>query len=386
MSAVLLGYGALMDPAQMDMTSYWLDRPLPRSGPTVIDDVDHLQGMDVLVVGAGMAGLCTAARLHERGVSVALVEAGRVAQRTTGHTTAKITALHGVIYQSLRSNRGAEVAATYAAANRAAVDDLRDLITRWDLSCELTDATALTCAATPDGVSQIEAEAEAALEAGLPVRLTTATDLPFEVCAAVALDGEAHFHPVQFADGVVNHLRAESVPVVEGVRVMDIEEDRHGCTVTFEGGRSIMVARVVQTTHLPITDPAFLTARVRPERSYLVAGPAPTTPDGMYLAADAGWSVRRTGGDAPVCMVGGEGHPMAHDLSSGDRYRRLAAFARNALGMDVTHAWSAFDHTPVDGLASHPTHRCSNQVKGRWCSATAHRWRSHVIVPASLPR
>jgi glycine/D-amino acid oxidase-like deaminating enzyme/nitrite reductase/ring-hydroxylating ferredoxin subunit len=338
----------------MNPTSYWFDTPRPvntRTAPSAVNgDVEHLQGVDVLVVGAGMAGLCTAARLHERGVHVGVVDAGAIAGRTTGHTTAKITALHGTIYQSLESGRGHDVAVAYAAANRAAVADLRDLVTRWDLSCDFTTATALTCAATADGVGEIEAEVAAAERAGLPVRFTTSTDLPFEVAAAVALDGEAHFHPIQFARGVVARLRSEAVPLVEHLRVTDISEDRHGCTVTFENGRSVTAARVVQTTHLPITDPGLLAARVRPVRSYVVAGPTAVSSAGMFLAADAGWSFRPTGGDSPVCLVGGEGHPMTSDLASAERYDRLVGMARDQFGIDVTHRWSAFDYSPVDGV------------------------------------
>jgi glycine/D-amino acid oxidase-like deaminating enzyme/nitrite reductase/ring-hydroxylating ferredoxin subunit len=335
----------------MDTTSYWLDPRTTATHPLApVDDVGHLSGVDVLVVGAGMAGLCTAARLLERGADVAVVDAGGVAERTTGHTTAKITALHGTAYQSLQTHRGTAVAASYADANRTAVADLRDLVGRWEIACEFTDATALTCASTDGGIAEIDAEAEAASAAGLPVRLTTETDLPVDVLAAVALDGEAHFHPVQFARGVADHLRAHAVPVVEGVRVTDIDEDRHGCTVTLDGGRTLNVGRVVQTTHLPVSDPAFLAARVRPVRSYVVAGRALTIPTGMYLSADVGWSVRPTGGSPQLCLVGGEGHPMAHEVASAAHYERLESFARDAFGVDVTHRWSTFDHSPVDGL------------------------------------
>jgi nitrite reductase/ring-hydroxylating ferredoxin subunit len=132
---------------------------------------------------------------------------------------------------------------------------------------------------------------------------------------------------------------------------MDIDEDDDGrCTVRLENDRSVSAARVVQTTHLPVTDPAFLAARVTPMRSYVVAGEAARVPTGMYLASDAGWSVRPTGGRSPMCLVGGEGHPMVEDLSSLDRYERLESFARHSLGVSVTHRWSAFDYEPVDGL------------------------------------
>lgn len=376
----------------MEATSYWL-----ASGPTIgrtggqasasfdpLDELHRIEGVDVLVVGAGMAGLCTAALLHERGAEVAVVDAGPIASRTTGHTTAKITALHGTIYSSLRRGRVAEVAARYAVANRAAVRDLVDLVERWDLECELTTATAFTCAASPDGVPRIEAEAEAAAAAGLPVRLAADTELPIEVFAAVALDGEAHFHPVKFAAELAARLRRDGVPVLEGVRVTDIEEDAGGrCTVHLENRRPVSVARAVQTTHLPVTDPAFLAARVRPMRSYVVAGEAPTIPAGMYLAADDGWSIRPTGGRSPVCLVGGEGHPMADDLSSLERYRRLETFARESLGAEVSHRWSAFDYEPVDGLPF--IGRLSPRSERRYVATGFQKWgMSNGMVAAAI--
>jgi glycine/D-amino acid oxidase-like deaminating enzyme/nitrite reductase/ring-hydroxylating ferredoxin subunit len=360
----------------MQTGSYWLDDAPETShrkdARPEEDDVVRLEGVDVLVVGGGMAGMCTAMLLHERGFSVALVEAGTIGGRTTGHTTAKITSLHGAVYDTLRRERGLDVATAYASANQRAARELRSLIERHDISCDLTEATAYTCASTPEGVVRIEAEAEAASAAGLDVRLTNETDLPWEIDVAVALDHEAHFHPVRFVRGVADRLRAASVPVLEGVRVLQIDEDRHGCTVRLEGDRKVRVGRVVQTTHLPVTDPAFLAARVRPERSYVVAGPAPVVPAGMYLSTDQGWSVRPASGSPEVVLVGGEGHPMVEDISSEERYERLVQFAADTLAVDVTHRWSAFDYAPVDGLPF--IGRLAPRSHRRFVATGFHKW------------
>ena len=65
---------------------------------------------DVLVIGGGLAGLLTAWELRQRGVDVALVEMGRLCSATTVHTTAKLTAQHGLIYQKLIRSLGVEEA------------------------------------------------------------------------------------------------------------------------------------------------------------------------------------------------------------------------------------------------------------------------------------
>ncbi len=52
--------------------------------------------VDVAVVGGGIAGLSTALLLKNAGLRVAVLEAGAVCCATTGHTTAKVSAQHGL--------------------------------------------------------------------------------------------------------------------------------------------------------------------------------------------------------------------------------------------------------------------------------------------------
>jgi glycine/D-amino acid oxidase-like deaminating enzyme/nitrite reductase/ring-hydroxylating ferredoxin subunit len=344
----------------MDPNSLWLDRAASTRKkaartPRTLASLDGTR-IDVVVVGAGLAGLCTALRLHDDGLKVAVIEAGRVAGRTTGHSTAKITALQNVTYSTLARGKGQEAAAVYAAASAKGVTALVDTIERLGISCGLTRAPNYTCAATESGVASIEAEADAARAAGLPVELTDHTDLPLPVFAAVRLDGQAHFDPVAFCDGLVDHLDGVGVPVVEQQRVTAVEESSSGCTIRI-GDSRLECSYAVVTTHLPIADPALLAGRTHPERSYAVSGDVATTSAsasvrGMYLACDTGWSIRPVGPGAgsPGLVVGGEGHSMQDHVDSSEHYRRLEWWAKDRLGVDVRQRWSAFDYAPVDGV------------------------------------
>ena len=56
---------------------------------------------DAVVIGAGLAGLLTAYELQNRGMNVVVLEANRIMSGVSGHTTAKITAQHSLIYSRL---------------------------------------------------------------------------------------------------------------------------------------------------------------------------------------------------------------------------------------------------------------------------------------------
>ena len=52
---------------------------------------------DAVVIGAGLSGLLAAYELQNRGMSVVILEANSIMSGISGHTTAKITAQHGLI-------------------------------------------------------------------------------------------------------------------------------------------------------------------------------------------------------------------------------------------------------------------------------------------------
>ncbi len=86
--------------------------------------------VDVAVVGGGITGLTAALLLKESGLSVAVVEARRIALGTTGNTTAKITSLHGLIYDTLISKHSEETARLYGEANQAAIEAIAGIVGR----------------------------------------------------------------------------------------------------------------------------------------------------------------------------------------------------------------------------------------------------------------
>jgi glycine/D-amino acid oxidase-like deaminating enzyme/nitrite reductase/ring-hydroxylating ferredoxin subunit len=305
----------------------------------------------VVVVGGGLTGACTALLCARDGASVVLIEAGSIAARTTGHSTAKLTALHGLTYDSLRRGKGSDVAASYAAANTAAVKDLRELIVECGAGAAIRNAPSYTCAATPEGVAAVEHEARAALDAGLPVRLVDATELRTPVEVAVVLDDQAQMDPVVATTKIVEFAASEGVCVIQNARVGAVREERNEVLVITDDFE-LSCEAVVLATHLPIADPAFLSGRVRPSRSYVVAGPTDgPVPVGMYIAHDAGWSIRSSlRGDQSIVLVGGEDHDMTDHVDGSAHYDALTGFARREFGVRVTHQWSAFDYMPSDGL------------------------------------
>ena len=90
----------------------------------------HAADLDVVVVGAGIAGLTVALTLVERGARVAVLEADALCSGTTGYTTAKVTSLHGLMYAGLLQRKGEQVARAYGAANEGGLAQIAEWVER----------------------------------------------------------------------------------------------------------------------------------------------------------------------------------------------------------------------------------------------------------------
>jgi glycine/D-amino acid oxidase-like deaminating enzyme/nitrite reductase/ring-hydroxylating ferredoxin subunit len=307
--------------------------------------------VDVAVVGGGITGLTTAILLKQAGLSVAVIEAGRVACGVTGSTTAKITSLHGLTYAKLTRSVGEPGARVYGQANQEGIALIERLAEELGIDCDFEHLAAFTYTEDPRRVPAIEAEVEAARQAGLPASFGTDIGLPFPVEGAVRFERQAQFHPRRFCVGLAKAVDGDGGRVFEQTRALDL---RLGfpCTVKTEHG-ALRAEHVVLATHLPFYDPAGLFARTSPSRSYALAvtleDPAPP---GMYLSADqATRSVRplRSGGNQAV--LAGEEHKVGHGRATHTHYRALEGWARERFAVRaVDHRWSAQDYLPADNV------------------------------------
>ncbi|MER6677205.1 FAD-dependent oxidoreductase [Streptomyces sp. NPDC000983] len=340
-----------MNTERVPPSSYWMETaPAGAPAPPPDGDVD----VDVAVVGGGIAGLSTAWELASRGREVAVLEAGRLAAGVTGHTTAKLTALHTLIYDHLRRTRGSEGARLYARSQSAAIRRAQGIVDELGIDCDWEDAAAHTYAENPRHVNKVRAEAEAAREAGLPAEFVTETDLPYAVAGAVRVSGQAQFHPRKYLLALADDLLRRGGSVYEGTRVVGLTEGRP-CTLTTEAGVSVRAREVVVATHYPVFDRALLFSRLSPRRELVVAGviDEARAPRGMYITPDQATRSVRTapfGDGRRLLIVTGEHFtPGAADVE--ERFTRLSDWAEARFpDVKLTHRWAAQDNDSTDSV------------------------------------
>lgn len=328
------------------MTSLWLDTaPAPdRSGKPLPDEAE------VVVLGAGIAGLTTAYLLAEAGVDVLVVEAGQVASGTSGNTTAKLSAQHGLKYRALTARKGKEQAVVYGNAQLDAIEWVADTAAAHNIECDLVRAPSYVYTTDPRQRDALRREADAAAEAGMPASYVDQIDIDVNAAGAVRFTGQVQFHPRKWLLGLASGIERSGGSVIEGVRGIDVW-DRKGLVVETTRGE-VRTRDVVVATHYPVLDRGLFFARLNLVRDLLIAGPVEQVPAGMYLDAQTRRSIRgHTENGQPMALVGGGHYRTGENVDVQARYGPLVDDAHEVLGMTAaTHRWSAHDMSTPDDV------------------------------------
>ena len=226
------------------MKSLWrmLEKKKKENGAHSIHLPDSLQDIhrDVIVIGAGMAGVLIAYYLKEQGKSVLILEADEPASGQTQGTTAKITSQHGLKYSTLIQGVGKRKARLYAQANEEAIAEFERLIRDKKIDCQFERVPAFLY--TLQNKEALEKEAQVAAELGIDAYFTCETELLFPVEGAACFRNQAQFSPLDF----LKEISAE-LEIVEHAKVTKIRGNR---VVTKRG--ILSADAIVVATHYPL--------------------------------------------------------------------------------------------------------------------------------------
>ncbi len=326
--------------------SYWVDSTDQPSYPRLTESIEA----DVAVVGAGIAGISTAAFLAEEGRDVALLEANEALRGTTGHTTAKVTVAHGLRYQYLIDAFGERKARLYADANRTALEEVTRRVSREGIDCEFTPAAAYTYAPSEDKRKTMQREADAARRLGLAAAYVEDVPAPVDAAGAVRYEDQAHFHPREYLLALLETFEREGGRVYEDSRVTGIETGSPHELRTRDG--RVRADDVVVATHFPFYRRSLYSMRMLPgQEEILTADVEGEPPEDMYFSAGSDTHSFRPipTDDGTMLLVEGHRHPTGIGTDTMEITRQIQSWATDAFPVEhLTYRWAAQDFMTID--------------------------------------
>ncbi len=332
----------------MSLASIWEATAPASAFPSLQRDLQ----VDVAIVGAGVTGLTAARRLAAAGKSVAVLEARRVGEGTTGNSTGNLYSVVGQGLAEIERKWGEPVAGAVVRSRAAAVASVESTVRERGIDCAFTRVPFHQY--EPRGAAPGEAldrECDAARRAGLTARIEATAPLPFPTGRCLVIDGQAQLHPLAYVRGLAQGIASPTCGIFEATPVLEVHA-REGRIVTARG--TVRAPHIVLATHTPKGFDVVQT-ELGPYREYAIAAEvdAAALPDGVYWSQEASrHSLRALAwkGRHYVIVAGGRHKTGQQDDTEGC-LERLERFLREHFaGARVAHRWSAQGYYPADGL------------------------------------
>lgn len=287
---------------------------------------------DILVVGGGMAGLMTAYKLKQDGINCIVCEAETVGSGISKNTTGKVTAQHGLCYQSLVKNLGSTAARKYLRTNLDAVERFRSICQKEGCLFETKNSYVYS---VYDRI-KLENEQAALAKIGYRVDIHDKLPLPFKCAGAIAFRDQGQIDACEVMEKL-----ALKLDVFEHTPVRRISGSR-----AYTDDAEICADKIVVATHFPIINKfGFYFAKMYQEREYFLAASGCGDIDGMYVEDGGGLSLRNMG---ELLYVGGAAHRTG---KPGVGWTTAEEFVKKYYpGADVKYKWATQDCITLDGM------------------------------------
>ncbi len=339
--------------------SFWTDSAARPVFPSLDHDIDT----EVVVVGAGIAGLSVAYCLTKAGRRVVVIDDGEIASGETGRASAHLSNALDDRYDEIEKTFGLEKSKIAAESHTAAIDFVEQVINEEGIDCEFRRVDGYLFLHPSDDLSTLEKEFEAAQRAGLEVELLPAVPgLENHSGPCIRFPRQAQFHPVKYVAGLARAIQHSGGEIYCNSHVDKVS--REGVDV---GAYRIRAEEVVVATNSPINDIVTMHTKQHPYRTYIVAAEIPRGSLQTSLWWDTGdynspWvakpyhyvRVEAFNDTSDLLIIGGADHKTGQagkeEIPETERYLHLEAWARLHFPMitNIAYTWSGQVMEPVD--------------------------------------
>ena len=331
--------------------SLWM--PVPDIPGTPVEDS---RPADLVVIGAGIAGLSVAYEALLKGRHVTVIDRGPIASGMTARTTAHLASALDDRYYEFIKLRGEEQARLLYQSLAAAIDRIEEIALKESIDCDFQRCDGFLFLGEGDSPETLEREIEACHKIGFRgVAWKPRAPLPaFNTDRCLRFAQQARFHPLKYLQGLARAVLTKGAVLRPFTAVDEIVQTGGTVAVKTRNGQTILARDVVCATNAPIAGRLTLQAKMAPYRSYAMAFEVPkgSIADALYWdTLDAYHYVRLQPGDTEdFLIVGGEDHKTGEADDAAARFERLEKWTRDKFGEvgTVTHRWSGQVLEPVD--------------------------------------
>jgi gamma-glutamylputrescine oxidase len=241
---------------------------------------------DVLVVGAGFAGLSSAIELAQRGYKVVVVEADRICSGASGRNGGQAIVGYASGQEPFEQQLGAARARQAWDMSIEALDLIDERIAKFGIDCDQVKGY-LYVADSARKARALEADMRATeRDYGFATEFATGDDVQRHIqspvyCASAFEKRSGHLHPLKYGLGLARAARSLGVQIFEHSPVVDLRRGTRLTAVTTQGSVTAQFGVLAGNCTLGEYGPRVapdIAPRIMPVGTYII-GTAPIAPE-----------------------------------------------------------------------------------------------------------
>ncbi len=238
--------------------SYWQKNIEGKSYKSVDED----KIVDVLIIGGGLTGIGIAYQLRESPLNITVIEQDTLGSHTSGHTTAKVTTLHGLKYQELTDYYSIHEANLYYQSNQKAFEEIKEIIETNEFDCDYKINDAIVYTNDIDRAPYLDKERDILTQLRVPVSEDK------QYLSSVVMKDQAIFHPLKYLYNLAHKAECRGVHIFEHSQARSISKDGYDYVVKVND-HEIRCRYLVHATRFPAFKTGLFFLKLCQEREFL---------------------------------------------------------------------------------------------------------------------
>lgn len=243
--------------------SYWQKTAHKEKYPSIQQDMN----VDIVIIGGGLTGISLAYRLRKAMFNIIVLEKDEIGSKTSGHTTAKITYLHDMIYQMLDEYYGYPYAKMFFESNKEALIEIEDIIMDENIQCDYKRNEAIIYTLEKENVSKMKREKELLESFGVEVK----EDVIENALYSISVNKQGIFHPLKYLYALACICDKEGIRLYEHSKVEKVSKHNDYFIIDVNSHK-IQCDYVVHATRYPFVYKGLYFMKLTQQREYVQYG------------------------------------------------------------------------------------------------------------------
>jgi glycine/D-amino acid oxidase-like deaminating enzyme len=312
--------------------------------------------VDIVIIGAGIAGTTAAYQLRSLGKKVALIEKGLIAQQSvTSFTTGFLSMFADNGLTDTTKSFGARNAKLVWQSQQSAIEEIAKIVNKETIECEFVRCSEFFYSNNNDQAVDLKEESQLAQKMGFDVEFKIDNTLNFPNSGYMEVKNQAKFHSTKYIKNLVKIASQSGIQVFENTEITEIKEEKK---LAIKAGKFTVIAnKIFVATHDPIYNPLKIYSKKGLYQTYLIELEIKKGlfKEATYDDEDNPYHYFRVDSkpEHDRMIIGGEDHRQDIKVPESKNYQALKQYLNQLMGdrpYKIIKKWNGPIIEPVDGL------------------------------------